>query len=66
MTQVKYSDLVRTVFADDRYALEERAAIHEYEGELTRAEAEARAVKEYYEKLDEEGFGALVEVMNER
>jgi hypothetical protein len=32
--------------AEGRYRLEERAAIHEFEGRLDRAEAERRAVRE--------------------
>lgn len=42
-----YSELIKTVSADDRYLLQERAAIHQFDGQLPRAEAEQRAVDEF-------------------
>lgn len=46
-----YKILFDSLTEDDRYLLEERAAIHESDGKLSRAEAELRAMKEFYDEV---------------
>lgn len=43
-----FKELVASVREDQRYELEERAAIHEFDGGLNRVEAEIRTVNEYH------------------
>ena len=46
-----FAELWRSCDDELRYQLDERAAIHEYVGTMTREEAENRTVREYYENL---------------
>lgn len=45
---ITFQELYETVDADFRYLLDERAAIHEYDGKMTRSAAEAQAVKDLF------------------
>lgn len=46
----------------DKYEFDERAGIYEYEGGLTKTEAEKRAQKEIDERLQNEYFFKLMEI----
>lgn len=48
--QPSFSDVLTTLSPDERYVLEERAAIHEFEGGLDRSAAEGAAFSEYWRK----------------
>ena len=42
-----YSMLLSTLTEDERYLLEERAAIHEFDGKASREDAERMALEEW-------------------
>lgn len=46
---------ISAVPPDDRYEVEERAAIHEFDGGMERSAAEQRALAEYWMVLDLDG-----------
>lgn len=46
-----YKILFDSCTEEERYCLEERATIHEFDGKLSREEAELCAVNEFYEKV---------------
>jgi len=48
-----FTSLYSTSDKELRYLLDERAAIHEFDGRLTREEAERRTVGEYLAKQNE-------------
>ena len=45
---ITFKELYESVDADFRYLLDERAAIHQYDGRMTRVESEIQAVKELF------------------
>lgn len=45
---ISFQELYENVDADFRYLLDERAAIHEFDGRMTRATAEIQAVKDLF------------------
>ena len=46
-----FKELIDITPEDQRYELEERAAIHEFDGGLTRVEAEIRTVKAHHKSF---------------
>ena len=46
-TETSFGQVLETVPEGERYALEERAAIHEFDGNMTRTDAERRTVNDY-------------------
>lgn len=45
---ITFHELYESVDVDFRYLLDERAAIHEYDGKMTKKDAEAQAVKDLF------------------
>lgn len=45
---ITFQELYESVDADFRYLLDERAAIHEFDGRMTRQAAEIQAVKDLF------------------
>lgn len=45
---ITFQELYDSVDADFRYLLDERAAIHEFDGRMTRKDAETQAVKDLF------------------
>ena len=51
-----FSTFVRGLPEDERYEAIERAAIHEFDGKLSRADAEQRAMEDYNASKQQEFF----------
>jgi hypothetical protein len=49
-----FAELYKTANEEGRYALDERAAIYEYEAGLTRDEAEAKAALDFSRRITDE------------
>ena len=45
---ITFQELYESVDEDFRYLLDERAAIHQFDGRMTRAESEIQAVKDLF------------------
>ena len=45
---ITFQELYESVDEDFRHLLDERAAIHQFDGRMTRAESEIRAVKDLF------------------
>lgn len=45
---ITFQELYESIDEDFRYLLDERAAIHEYDGKMTRKDAEDQAVKDLF------------------